>query len=105
MISRKLTIINELGLHARAATKLASLAGRYESSIKTGVEPPWLMLKYYVTLLLAASQGTELIFEFDGPDEDEACTMIARLLADYFMRASEYLASNLLPRSGHPAVF
>ena len=38
MISRKLTIINELGLHARAATKLASLAGRYESSIKTGVE-------------------------------------------------------------------
>ena len=35
-------------------------------------------------LLLAANQGTELIFEFDGPDEDEACSMITRLLADYF---------------------
>jgi len=35
-------------------------------------------------LLLAASQGTELTFEFDGSDEDEACSMITRLLADYF---------------------
>jgi phosphocarrier protein HPr len=85
MISRKLTIINELGLHARAATKLASLAGRYESSIKTGVQPPLVDAKSIMSLLLlAASQGTELIFEFDGPDEDEACIMISRLLSDYF---------------------
>ena len=85
MIRRKLTITNELGLHARAATKLASLAGRYESMIKTGIEPPLVDAKSIMSLLLlAASQGTELIFEFDGPDEDEACTMIARLLADYF---------------------
>jgi phosphocarrier protein len=35
-------------------------------------------------LLLAASQGTELIFEFDGSDESEACETIAALLADYF---------------------
>jgi phosphocarrier protein len=35
-------------------------------------------------LLLAASQGTELIFEFDGPDESEACDTITELLADYF---------------------
>jgi len=85
MISRKLAIINELGLHARAATKLASLAGRYESSIKTGVKQPLADAKSIMSLLLlAASQGTELIFEFDGPDEDEACIMITRLLADYF---------------------
>ena len=85
MISRKLSIINELGLHARAATKLASLAGRYESNIKTGVKPPLVDAKSIMSLLLlAASQGTELIFEFDGPDEDEACMMITRLIADYF---------------------
>jgi phosphocarrier protein HPr len=85
MISRKLPIINELGLHARAATKLASLAGRYQSSIKTGVKPPLVDAKSIMSLLLlAASQGTELIFEFDGPDEDEACMMISQLLADYF---------------------
>ena len=40
MISRKLTIINELGLHARAATKLASLAGRYESVLRLGLNLP-----------------------------------------------------------------
>ena len=85
MISRELPIINELGLHARAATKLASLAGRYESTIKTGKKPPLVDAKSIMSLLLlAASQGTDLIFEFDGPDENEACIMITKLLADYF---------------------
>ena len=85
MISRNLSIINELGLHARAATKLAALAGRYESSIKTGVTAPLVDAKSIMSLLLlAASQGTELIFEFDGPDEVEACDNITELLADYF---------------------
>ena len=85
MINCKLPIINELGLHARAATKLASLAGRYDYSIKNGTEFPLVDAKCIMSfLLLAASQGIELIFEFDGPDEDEACSMITRLLADYF---------------------
>ena len=85
MISRNLPIINELGLHARAATKLAALAGRYQSSIKTGVGHPLVDAKSIMSLLLlAASQGTELIFEFDGPDESEACDNITELLADYF---------------------
>ena len=85
MISRNLPIINELGLHARAATKLAALAGRYESSIKAGVDHPLVDAKSIMSLLLlAASQGTELIFEFDGPDEAEACDNITELLADYF---------------------
>ena len=85
MISRNLPIINELGLHARAATKLAALAGRYESTIKTGITHPLVDAKSIMSLLLlAASQGTELIFEFDGPDEIEACETITELLADYF---------------------
>ena len=85
MISRNLPIINELGLHARAATKLAALAGRYESTIKTGVSHPLVDAKSIMSLLLlAASQGTELIFEFDGSVESEACETISALLADYF---------------------
>ena len=35
-------------------------------------------------MLLAASQGTDLLFEFDGPDEQEACENITQLLANYF---------------------
>lgn len=85
MISRNLTIINELGLHARAATKLAALTGRYESNIKTGITQPLVDAKSIMSLLLlAASQGTELIFEFDGPDEIEACESVTELIADYF---------------------
>jgi len=85
MIQRNLTIINELGLHARAATKLAAVAGRFESDIRTGKEPPLIDAKSIMSLmLLAASRGTELLFEFDGPDETHACDAITQLLANYF---------------------
>jgi phosphocarrier protein HPr len=85
VIRRKLTVINELGLHARAATKLAALAGRFESDIRTGVESPLVDAKSIMSLmLLAASQGTELIFEFDGPDQSDACEEITQLLANFF---------------------
>ena len=85
MIKQNLTIINKLGLHARAATKLAAMAGRYESEIRTGKQPPLVDAKSNMHLmLLAASQGTDLLFEFDGPDEQEACDDITQLLANYF---------------------
>lgn len=85
MIRRKLTIINKLGLHARAATKLAAVAGRYEADIRTGTESPLIDAKSIMPLmLLAASTDTELLFEFNGPDEKAACTAITQLLADHF---------------------
>jgi len=89
VISRELTIVNKLGLHARAATKLAAMAGRYQCQIKAGREQPTIDVKSIMPLLLlAASQGTQLIFEFDGPDEQDACTAITQLLADYFGEGS-----------------
>lgn len=85
MIKKNLTIINKLGLHARAATKLAAMAGRYESDIKTGKQSPLVDAKSIMHLmLLAASQGTDLLFEFNGPDEQEACDNITQLIANYF---------------------
>lgn len=85
MIRCELTIINKLGLHARASTKLASAAGHHQCRIRTGKEEPLVDAKSIMSLmLLAANQGTELIFEFDGPDEQTACNEITALLADYF---------------------
>lgn len=85
MIRRKLTITNKLGLHARAATKLAAVAGRYESDIRTGTESPLIDAKSIMPLmLLAASKDTTLIFEFNGRDEQTACKAITQLLADHF---------------------
>ena len=85
MIRRELTIINKLGLHARAATKLAAAAGRYACTVRTGQAEPLVDAKSIMSLmLLAATQGTALIFEFSGADEQEACDKITALLADYF---------------------
>ena len=85
MIRCQLEIINKLGLHARAATKLASTAGRFSCRIRTGIQEPLVDAKSVMSLMLmAASRGTNLIFEFDGDDEQQAHTAIAELIADYF---------------------
>ena len=85
MIRQKITVINKLGLHARAATKLASTAGRYKCSVNTGIQEPLVDAKSIMSLmLLAASKDTNLIFEFNGPEEQLACDAISSLFADYF---------------------
>ena len=81
MIQCQLDIINKLGLHARAATKLASTG----CTIRTGKQEPLVDAKSVMSLMLmAASKGTSLIFEFDGEDEHEAQAAISELLANYF---------------------
>jgi phosphocarrier protein HPr len=85
MIDTELKIINKLGLHARAAAKLASTAGNFNCTIRTGRDGKLVDAKSVMSLmLLAASQGTVLRFQFDGSDEDKALTAISVLLADAF---------------------
>lgn len=85
MIRCQLPVINKLGLHARAATKLASAAAHHQCTVRTGKEESLVDAKSIMSLmLLAANQGTQLIFEFDGPDEQAACDEITALLNDYF---------------------
>ena len=85
MIRRQLPVINKLGLHARAATKLASAAAHHQCALRTGKQEPVVDAKSIMSLMLwAANRGTELIFEFDGPDEQAACDQITDLFADYF---------------------
>jgi phosphocarrier protein len=85
MIRCQLEIINKLGLHARAATKLASTAGHFLCAVRTGTQEPLVDAKSIMSLmLLAASQGTSLIFEFDGEDEQDAKQAISELLGNYF---------------------
>ncbi|MDA9372060.1 HPr family phosphocarrier protein [Porticoccaceae bacterium] len=85
MIRQQLTIVNKLGLHARAATKLARLNGSFACQIRAGKSPPLIDAKSVMSLmLLAASQGTELMFEFEGDDQDHARDEVAKLIANYF---------------------
>jgi len=85
MPQRQLQIINKLGLHARAATKLASLAGRFSSEIKVEVNGKTTDAKSIMSLmLLAAAQGTDICVSADGEDEVTALDAIESLINDYF---------------------
>lgn len=86
MIERKIKVINKLGLHARASSKLAQTANRFASSIQLSKdEQSFVDTKSIMALmLLAAGIGTELLLRVDGEDELLAADEIEGLFADYF---------------------
>lgn len=85
MIRTEITIINKLGLHARAATKLAQTAGGFASTIRCGHNGKLVDAKSVMAvMLLAAGKGTVLEWEIDGNDEQRALTAIDTLINDRF---------------------
>lgn len=85
MIEKQLTIINKLGLHARATAKLIGVASNYASSIKLVKEEREVDAKSIMAvMMLAASQGTVLNVIADGEDEAEALAAVEALINDYF---------------------
>ncbi len=88
MITSKLTIINKLGLHARAAAKLSTAANRYGCDIKLTANGKTVDCKSVMALmLLAASKGTDIQIDFDGNDEDVASDGICELINNRFDEA------------------
>lgn len=78
-------IINKLGLHARAAAKFVTLASGFESEIELVRNSNSVNGKSIMgVMMLAASQGTELILRARGGDEDEAIKKIGELINDRF---------------------
>lgn len=85
MISRPLTIINRLGLHARAATRLVNCASEFNAQIMIRKDTRSINGKSIMGVLtLAASPGTELVIEASGDDEEQAIEAIARLILNRF---------------------
>ena len=85
MIIKTLTIINKLGLHARAAAKLASTCSRFSSRVQIGFNGKMVDGKSIMSLmLLAAAQGSEIELAVDGEDEDEAAKTITQLVNERF---------------------
>jgi phosphocarrier protein HPr len=88
MLTKTLTIQNKLGLHARASAKLVKEAQRFASIIKIQKANKTVNAKSIMAIMmLAASQGTELDFSFDGADEDLALHQIETLLNNRFGEA------------------
>ena len=85
MISRSATIVNKLGLHARAATRLVNCASTFESQLWIKKGQKTINGKSIMGILtLAASMGTELLIEADGPDQENAIRAICELIDDRF---------------------
>lgn len=85
MKSQTITIINKLGLHARAATKLVGCATGFESEVRVVRGARSVNAKSIMGVLtLAAAIGTELVIETEGPDEGAAMEAVTTLIADRF---------------------
>jgi len=84
----QITIINKLGLHARASAKFVSLAGRFQSQINVIKASQNVNGKSIMgVMMLAASQNTELTLQTDGPDEDSMMEALTRLIHERFGEA------------------
>ena len=85
MINQKVTIINKLGLHARAAAKLVAVTSRYGCSSEIGNQNKMVDAKSIMSvMLLAASKGTELAIRVDGENEQQALQDILDLVNNFF---------------------
>lgn len=85
MKSAPTTIINKLGLHARAATKLVNCASSFKSSVTLVRGQRSVNAKSIMGVLtLAASMGTELVILAEGPDEEDAVAAMLELINDRF---------------------
>ena len=85
MKSAPVTVVNKLGLHARAATKLVNCASGFEAEVNVIRGTRVVNAKSIMGVLtLAASMGTDLVIEAHGADEDEAVRAVLGLINDRF---------------------
>jgi phosphocarrier protein HPr len=78
-------IVNKLGIHARAATKLVHLASRYRSDIEIEKDGHVANAKSVMgVLLLCGHQGAQVRIHARGEDAAEAVTAIGELIRGKF---------------------
>ncbi len=87
MLKVKLKVVNQLGLHARAAAQLVRLAGSFQSDItlKRADNAVVADAKSILSVLtLAAAKGTILELQAEGADEKRALERIEEIFLDGF---------------------
>jgi phosphocarrier protein len=81
----EITIVNQLGLHMRAAGKFAKMAGQFRARVHLMRDGVAVDGKSIVGLLtLAAAHGSKLILRTEGDDEKEAFSALTDLVAGRF---------------------
>lgn len=80
-----LEIINQLGLHARAAARFVETASRFAAQVTVTNGDESVSGKSILGLMmLAAGQGTQLSLTANGPDAEQAIDALAELIAQRF---------------------
>lgn len=87
MITKRITVINKLGLHARAAAKLVKLTAGFQSTVtleRTENGKPVDAKSIMGVMMLAAAPGSELMLRAQGADAARATAAVCQLFADCF---------------------
>jgi phosphocarrier protein HPr len=88
MIERKITIINNAGLHTRPAATIVKLASKYKCDFFLTKDGFHINGKSIIGVMtLAAEKGSEITLTFDGEDEELA----SQEIIDYFQRGFDEL--------------
>ncbi len=89
MTSRTATVINQLGMHARAAARFVHVATAFRAQVKVARGARIMDGKSILgILLLAAARGSTITISADGPDEEAAVEALCRLVESGFGEAS-----------------
>jgi phosphocarrier protein HPr len=85
MTKQTFTIINKLGLHARAAAKFVTTSSQFSADIHVSRNDRTVNGKSIMGLMmLAAAKDTEIEVSAEGTDATEALTAIGELINNYF---------------------
>tara|TARA_Y100000768_G_scaffold177784_1_gene133045 strand:- start:185 stop:454 length:270 start_codon:yes stop_codon:yes gene_type:complete len=85
MISKSMKILNKLGLHARAAARVVSVANEYKSTITLKKDKKNADAKSIMKILmLSASKGSSIEIIIDGNDQEDAMNAIVKLFKNGF---------------------
>ena len=85
MLSAELTIVNKLGLHARAAAKLTQVANGFKCDVWLSRNGRRVNAKSIMgVMMLAAGKGASIVLEAEGADADAALAALRELIAGRF---------------------
>ena len=84
-LTRTVTIVNQRGLHARAAAKFVRLAGQYDAAVSVAnADNEVSALSIMGLMMLAASPGTQVILRATGRQAEEVLTALEELICSRF---------------------
>jgi len=84
-VTKTLTVVNKLGIHARPAAVFAKTANKFKADVFVEKDGETINAKSIMGLMmLAAGPGSKLLVIANGPDAEDAVKSIEELIASKF---------------------